>query len=486
MRQNRLVPIYSPREILTFDEQLEDLRERPPVFVWKPFLNKGLAAYSFRVSGWPITRDRMPDNVGARFDELTTEFNKVLGERISVGVEGPAVRAAYRTFARVFYPWAIELRAPPPQQHRGTRLAIAPLDSDRYRIPSTLGERAILAFIYSAPDPAKVKIRSDNRAVFTYRQPQGTVDVSRRDWEGANISMEEVAKEAYAALSQYDDLTADVFLALIAHWAERRDRTGHTWVTADAIIEERNLVPKTKLEGGKRYKAGHRAEDRAAILRCVEQLEGLWITLHSVEVHEGFGKKRKAKKLNLEARYFVIDQRITQDELDRSSAPPPQVVAWRYKLGESAEALAADRQFTFLARQVLQYDHARRIPEKRLGRYFTFHHQIAKRTAVSRRIKDLFEQCSLSCDSSRPERTKERFVEAMNRLQNDGVIGKWSYANGHREAKLPPRKWFDTWVEWVITVEPPTDQASLAQSPQGLPPAEFRQPSPGRPRRYRG
>ena len=101
------VPIFSPREIIAFDEQLEDLRERPPVFVWKPFINKGLAARTFRASGWPITRDKMPADVGAAFDVLTTAFDKVLGEPMSVGVEGPAVRAAYRTFARLFHPWAI-------------------------------------------------------------------------------------------------------------------------------------------------------------------------------------------------------------------------------------------------------------------------------------------------------------------------------------------------------------------------------------------
>lgn len=56
---------------------------------------------------------------------------------------------------------------------------------------------------------------------------------------------------------------------------------------------------------------------------------------------------------------------------------------------------------------------------------------------------------SLEIDSRFPQRTKDRFEKAMNRLKEDGVIDDWHYKG---ELNLPSKRWQEQWLQSMIAI----------------------------------
>lgn len=56
-----------------------------------------------------VSREQMRGAARDRFDKLAMILFEKLSEPVSVGLEGPELRAAYRAFASAFYPWFVEL-----------------------------------------------------------------------------------------------------------------------------------------------------------------------------------------------------------------------------------------------------------------------------------------------------------------------------------------------------------------------------------------
>jgi len=132
-------------------------------------------------------------------------------------------------------------------------------------------------------------------------------------------------------------------------------------------------------------------------------------------------------------------------------------VAWQYR--ESSWMIpflkGPNRFIGILFEKVLNYDPYHEKWEKRLSKHFLgwLHATASKAKKPGISIAALLQELNLDIDIGNPHRTKERFVQAMDRLMADGLL-TWDYKD---EVKLPARKWLPTWLQQQIIVDdPPT------------------------------
>lgn len=353
--------------------------------------------------------------------------------------------------------------------------APSPFRAGLAAVPSCLAVQGVLAGVHHA-DAVGAWGRSGTRSpAFTYRKAGGIITASMRPpWDGTarppldgamHAPLDGTARpprggrEAGAALAalwgavkDLCDLDGDVLLAVLAHALDRAEPDGTTWITADAILDDRGIRPKTERAGPVRYRAGHRREDRERVAASVERLERLWVQLQDIALLEPRpGARPRRTRLTHEGKLLLVADRLMQDGLP---------VAWRYRPGPWLDPflLRPNRQTALLAQQVLRYDPYHECWEKRLAGYVTFHLRMdAGRAApLVRRIGPLLDELNLPVDRRHPERTRARFEGALGRLVRDGVIGAWSYTPAAQDtlASLPARRWIDTWRGLTITVRP--------------------------------
>ncbi len=293
---------------------------------------------------------------------------------------------------------------------------------------------------------------------FIWRKPRGSITTSVRAplW-GAGLIDASFAS-GWEVVLGLDDLDGDVLLIALAHALARRDPDGTTWITADAILDDRGIQPKTMRVGAARYRTWHRREDRARVATCMERLGRLWVSLDSISVMEQRGGRLVRGNYDAEGDLLTIRDRLVQGDGEEELP-----VAWRYRFGPWLSLFLAppNRQTALLARAVLRYDPYRERWEKRLGRYFTFHLRMDARRAAGkplvRRLDLLFDELSFPMDQRHPERTRMRCETALDRLVHDGVIGAWTYTASARAAlaALPARRWLERWRGLSISVANP-------------------------------
>lgn len=326
-------------------------------------------------------------------------------------------------------------------------------------IPSCLAIQGALAAMHHTGSGMHGWARSAfGRPAFLWRKPGGTVTVSIRPSLWVDDPTDRSPASAWEVAHGLDDLHADVLLIALAHVLARAESDGTTWITADAILNDRDLLPKTKRSGTVRYRAGHRHEDRMRVATCMENLGRLWIDLSAVAVMESHGGRLRRSHRDAGGALLVICERLVQgDGLGELT------VAWRYRPDPWLAPFLArpNRQTTSLARQVLRYDPYHQRWEKRLARYLTFHLRMnARRGGVAplvRQIGPLLDELNLPVDRRHPERTRARCEAALDRLARDRVISTWSYTPSARMAlaALPARGWLERWRRLTIMVTVP-------------------------------
>ena len=279
-----------------------------------------------------------------------------------------------------------------------------------------------------------------------------------------------VAEMMWTIVDAFNDRDTDVLNILQAHILRHRDTDGFIWITAKAILADRDIHPITKRSGLGRRTAGHRTDDIQQVAASMMRLQYLMVRVATLR----HGRNKLASLLT---RVVDVDMEGTDDGT---------LMAWhvtlpfltRLFLQRSAAPEA------MMLQQVLRYDQRNHSREKRIGDHIlrAFRRSLgttppalsadewrailavstdAEPLVVRFVLKDLFAELALSLDLRNPERTRSSFEASLAQLKDHGIIGRWGYCS---YMELPSRRWLETWLGcaiWVIS--PPRVREYYAQ-----------------------
>ncbi len=261
-------------------------------------------------------------------------------------------------------------------------------------------------------------------------------------------------------LSTFNDIDGDVLLLMIAEaLVQTPDERGMVWISAGKLLDYRGIDPIYKTnENGIKIRHGHRQEALIRAGESIERLASLWVAV-ALNIYEDKpsgqtkSKKRPPKRAyTRESRLIEISEIIYQHELIGEQNIPTNryPVAWRFRIGPWHQPFltGANRQMALITRTALKYEAQF---EKRLARYCIFHLRMNSGGGqITRKLQTIFDELHLSINQSDPQKTRDRFEKAMNRLVTDNQIAEWHYSETYGD--LPSRGWLPTWLARKIDI----------------------------------
>ena len=325
--------------------------------------------------------------------------------------------------------------------------------------PSCLSIQAVITSIQDAKSSSTLwKNPKDHAPFFYYEKPKGSAIIEYKTGEKNEIFDDKTTASLWRQVKNFSDSDADVILAIFAHLIRPSENDGTTWFMASQFLDYRGIQPIMKPDGsgGKKRRAGHRQEDIKAVGDSIGRIENIWITLHQwIDENSSSKKKRKKTEYTHKGRLLMVEEAYTQRELPEGDedGDPGMEIGWRICPGNWLRTFLENpnRQVANLCQTSLQYDPYREQWEKRLSRYFMFHGHINTHGGggvFNREIGKLLQEISLEVDQRKPQRTRDRFEKAMNKLVEDKIIQEWCYTE---DVSLPTKGWLPTWLEQKIT-----------------------------------
>jgi hypothetical protein len=325
-------------------------------------------------------------------------------------------------------------------------------DKIAYAVPSSVAFRALLAALNNVQN---LQRGDDGWPNYTYDQS--------RSAESALVSFRPPATLAADTVDQFvaflcsaPEITVDVLIIALDWWRQRRDENGSAWITADGILKERGIVPKTK-DG---RVVGWRPDELLEIEHAMLTLDSAWLKIeHKVVADSTKRKPRNVREMQHSRFLAVLDHRV------RTVDDKPTQVAWRYGFGQWVDLWPFDNVFALASRSFVRYHPFRKLWERRLGLYAVLHLRIAGPTGsrrIQRKIGTLLEHAGLSAaiDLRNPQRSLQRLRVALRNLTKDGHFGGWAIdgvrdedLDAYFSRTLPARGWWDTIESLVLTIE---------------------------------
>ena len=327
-------------------------------------------------------------------------------------------------------------------------------------ISSCLPFQAVVASIHNAASGGDGWQHSTDQApYFLYEKGSGNTIVEYKEGYQDEVFNDQTTACLWKQVQQFTDLDTDVLLAMMAHLIKCPEEDGSTWFFASTFLDYRGVKPRMQADtpGGAKRRAGHRQEDLADVGKSVDRIGKIWMTISQFIEEETAGatsrrKRRSRCQYSHRGRLLCIEEAWTQRELDTDE--PGMEIGWKIRAGSWLKIFleSPNRQVAYLCQKTLQYDPYREHWEKRLSRYFLFHLRMNARgssVVFNREIGKLLKELSLPIEEERPQRTRDRFEKALNKLVEDRQLDAWQYK---AEGQLPARHWLGTWLKQNITV----------------------------------
>jgi hypothetical protein len=316
---------------------------------------------------------------------------------------------------------------------------------DTYILPATLSRRTIASAISGAQERGEDWDSDPSALVVFMREGTAAAEVTLRPFsaiKGGTLTERdrETLEIALRAWKEVDQDTLDVLVNnLLENGLNER---GWAFASYDAILDARERQKKTKVEGGKRYKAGHRLEDRDEVHKSVHRLANLFADVYPTEEQRRRRRGRAAPVIAIQ-------------ELEYDLVSGAATGVW-YALGSWADTVRDEGILT--SRKILAYHPGRQGVEKRLGRHLVALLEASQHPdgIAARRIAEIYDELHLTVEEANPGRTQSRFERALAQLQDDGIIGPWRYEPDLRKRPLPSRGFLADWLSRDLIVRPAT------------------------------
>lgn len=269
-----------------------------------------------------------------------------------------------------------------------------------------------------------------------------------------------LARELWGQLDQYKDHDVDAFAIALAYSAKVKGQS--FWIFGDDIQDHRGKEPKKHNDtpNGEVRPAGHRKDSIIPYGESFGRLSNTWVNIRQVVDEPEYDKKTRRRKQRVfthSGRLLMVEQVWYQKEFDPDTgeATNGHAIGWKIRVGEWLQTYLEfpNDQIALLSQKILKYDPHNHPWEKRLGYYFFIYGHISNprggATALNRKVEDLLDNISLDIDTRFPQRTRDRFEKAMNRLKQDDIINDWHYET---ELNLPSKRWQEQWLKSMVTI----------------------------------
>jgi hypothetical protein len=263
----------------------------------------------------------------------------------------------------------------------------------------------------------------------------------------AFLSPEEEAA-CYAAVWRLDDDKVRAFAIALGAWFAGTGggdpKLPKITLTANAILE---------YQGIKRNKGAYRPAQKEKVASDVWALNGIFIRGPQI-VYDARGRRKVVK---VRSRLLEVAQ---EDEVDLLGGETP--FAFRIAPGEWIKPLLEEgtRYVATILTPVLRYSpkQGAQLIAMRVGLHLALHWRF--RAAQENfdqpwHVRTLLESTGVSIPSHREQRRRlmEQFEQALDRLQQDGVISQWEYSTYAAEEN--PHAVFPEWLTRTVRIMPP-------------------------------
>lgn len=260
--------------------------------------------------------------------------------------------------------------------------------------------------------------------------------------------LKELEMSMWQKREQLSDLHVDVIDAMCATWIiQASSEESRAVITADDILKLRGL--KAHLSGTGR-RGGYTPEQRTEVISAIQDLENIWF-----EITEKVKRGKKVKSDFIQSRAVVVTDRGGQIRIDGSL----DVMWFVFRPGSifARYLLTEGRQSALLAAQALRYNVRTQAVEKRLVRYLSWQWRIRSKSATYMQpyeAQTLIKESGIKVPERNANRACERLEKALDKLQSDGLIQGWQYADWNWD-NAKKHGWINAWLATKIVVEPP-------------------------------
>jgi len=282
--------------------------------------------------------------------------------------------------------------------------------------------------------------------------------------EGDVVITDKIATSLWEQVKQQNYTVVDMATFAISLCARSLEPDHSAWVYASEFIKSRGLAKMKKaVTDTIDREAGHQQKNQKEAQQSIFHLEKLWMTINQEINEQEYNpktKKRNRRKFTYKGRFIVVKGVLTQKDLGTTDSETSMEVAWHIAPGDWLAPFLQypNRQIANLSDRVLRYNPRTQKWEKSFGYYFFFNGHMNSKgrgCTFNRYIEPLLKECSLDgeIERERPQRTRDRFEKAMDKLVEDRLINEWYYTD-HKNGYIPSkRSWIDEWLGLKVTIE---------------------------------
>lgn len=279
-----------------------------------------------------------------------------------------------------------------------------------------------------------------------------TVSIEKRSLKGIiQIKSDNCSvNSAWEQAKNISELDVDVFDALCSFFISNAN---HQQDVVEIKLQDLLVIRGIKAKkSGNGRRGGYEATQIRQILNSLSKIQNIWTDFNEVTIY----KKGKAQKIALSGRTFIFLDKYNQ-ATDIVEHDLTESIYFTVSKVFSEFLSGSGRQIALLPIEVLEYNPHQEKWEKKIARYLTWRWRTQARKSDYQqpyKIGTLLEVIGIKINKRAPSRTRERFEQALDRLQDDQLIAAWEYLDWD-ETIAESYGWARLWENTRIVITPP-------------------------------